>query len=112
MTKQTLVTEIKSENDLRDDNTIAKFENVADLGDEIKCYDFESTKERGDCYVQGIVRDKGYLFTPYKVYDIKITKRVWKGIDTTVSHLLNEGKTCLVPMETSIDFDGRITKVK
>lgn len=111
MTKQTLVTVIKSDNDLRNDNTIAKFENVAEVGDEIKCYDFQSRKERGDCYVQGIVRDKGYLFTSYKAYEIKITKRVWNGIDTTVSSLLNEGKTCIVPMETSMDFDGRIKKV-
>jgi hypothetical protein len=106
MTKQQTVTVLEP----YVDNTVnLKFANVANLGDEIKGYDFNPKRTDGDCYVQGIVRDKGELDKGYGCYEIKLTKRVWNGFDVTDK---TKDKIFFIPMEIDfMEFNTRVQKV-
>jgi len=91
------------------ENNMLKFENVAEVGDRIRGYDFESSK---DYFIEGIVTAKGWIKHPetgvelYKGYTINIDK---DGVK-------NEGKRTgdigYVPFESTFDYDERIKVIK
>tara|TARA_R110000744_G_scaffold280601_1_gene392692 strand:+ start:206 stop:538 length:333 start_codon:yes stop_codon:yes gene_type:complete len=92
-----------------DNTTNLKFANLANLGDEIKAYDFDEKRTDGDCFVQGIVLDKGELDRGYGCYQIRMTKKVWNGFDVT-----NKTKHSIfyIPFEVDLfEFDNRVQKV-
>lgn len=80
------------------------FEDVAIVGDKIRAYDFIPRKERKDCYVEGQIIEKGQMDNKmYLCYKIKVTKRVWLGLDNKIKN-----EIVYVPFETSDDlFDKK-----
>lgn len=84
-----------------------KFEAVAEVGDNVKCYDFEPMEGRTERYVVGRVVEKGFLaeygFKGYRVAVIKDT--MWPGEDAR--------EEIAAPFQTMfLEFDNRITKVE
>ena len=82
-----------------------KYENLANVGDRIRAYDFLG---RRDSYIEGVVTRKGRIETPrgvlmYAGYTIDI------DVDTLGGR---EGDVGYVPFETSLDYDDRIELVE
>lgn len=86
-----------------------KYENTANIGDNIMAYDFQPMAGRNPDYVEGtvveITSERGY-----KAFKIICTLDVWNG------KVLNDNGSRIhtfvyVPMETSHDYDGRIVKL-
>ena len=46
----------------------------ANVGDVVRSYDFKPLEDRGDCYIEGIVVEKGAGH-----YKIAVQNRVWDG---------------------------------
>lgn len=84
-----------------------KYQNLADLGDTIRAYDFAGMK---DAYIEGTVLDKGSIknadgaYLGYDGYTIKIMK---DGADFG-----REGEIGYIPFETSRDYDDRVELIK
>ena len=81
-----------------------KYQNLAEVGDRIRAYDFRGGR---DYYIEGVVTDKGAINTPrgvlmYTGYTIRI------DVDTLGGR---EGDTGYVPFETTFDYDDRIELV-
>jgi hypothetical protein len=79
-----------------------KYENLANIGDVIRAYDFMGNKE---AFIEGTIIAKGAVHTPsgqymYEAYTIKIEK---DGADWN-----REGDEGYIPFETSMDYDGRV----
>ena len=82
-----------------------KYENLANVGDRIRAYDFLG---RRDSYIEGVVTRKGSIHTPrgvlmYTGYTIAI------DVDTLGGR---EGDEGYVPFETSLDYDDRVELVE
>lgn len=90
-----------------------KFENVAEIGDTIKAFDFEPMEGRDDVFTIGKVVAKGMVYRSfdgveypmYKAYTIKVTASdKWSK--------RRKGELIYVPFESSMDYDGRVTLFK
>lgn len=87
-----------------------KYENVAEIGEKIRAYDFQPMEGRDDQYIEGVVLDKGWVVSPnggqqlFKGYTIEIDADGDNDGDRI-------GETGFVPFETTFDFDGRVQKV-
>jgi hypothetical protein len=83
-----------------------KFENLANVGDIIKAYDFQGTK---DYYLTGKVVAKGDVIhngmMMYRGYTVKILTSGGEG-----THYV-EGEEAYIPFESTFDYDGRIELV-
>lgn len=83
-----------------------KFENLAQVGDRIRSYDFMGNKE---AFIEGKVIAKGEIYHPtqgfymYDAYTIEIEK---DGADFG-----REGDIGYVPFESSMDYDERVELV-
>lgn len=82
-----------------------KFENLAEVNDRIRAYDFYGNKE---AYIEGVVVNKGWINSPegfplYKGYTIYI------DTDTIGGREMDHG---YVPFETSLEYDDRVTVVE
>ena len=80
------------------------FEDTATLGDKIKAFTFVPRPDRNPCYIEGIVRDKGFLDKSYQCYEIKLTKKVWNGQDVTDK---TKEQIWFVPFETDTDLEDK-----
>lgn len=83
-----------------------KFEGFM-VGDKVRAYDFEPMEGRKPRYVEGIiseVREKGTSEHQYSHYVIIV------DVDTLFDECPRG--TVYAPMETSMDFDNRIIKVR
>lgn len=84
-----------------------KFENIAEIGQKIRAYDFQPMPSRDDQFIEGVVVDKGWVIHPetgrqfFKGYTISIDADSSEGSDRI-------GDTGYVPFETSFDFDARV----
>jgi len=83
-----------------------KFEATAEVGDLIKCYDFEPFPGREERYVVGRVTEKGWIadhsVQGYRVEVLKDT--VWPDDERT---------EIVAPFQVMfLEFDQRITKVE
>ena len=97
------------------------FENVADLGDKIRAYDFAQFGEKAS-FIEGTVVDKGSCDDKYYAcYKIKLTKRLVAGKDVTTKTISAGADVWYVPFETNDDTWNvstdtkkieRVTKVK
>ena len=79
-----------------------KYENLANVGDVIRGYDFMGNKE---AFIEGRVLAKGAVHTPsgqymFEAYTIMIEK---DGADWD-----REDDEGYIPFETSMDYDGRV----
>jgi len=90
-----------------------KYENVANLGDTIKAFDFEPMPGREDAYLIGEVIEKGAFYQEIEEgrkiylcdgYTVKVTKS--PGFESRV------GEIMCVPFESTFDYDGRVTLYK
>lgn len=84
-----------------------KFENLANVGDVIRGYDFMGMK---DAYIQGTVTAKGSIYHPvegfymYEAYTIMV--------DKDGAGFGREGDTAYIPFETSMEYDGRVELIQ
>lgn len=83
-----------------------KFENAAEVGDLIKCYDFEPMDGRPERYVVGLVVEKGWISDfGLQGYRVEILK------DTCYPE--GERDEIVAPFEVMfLEHDMRITKVE
>lgn len=91
-----------------------KFEGFK-LGQAIKAFDFQPRPGDGPgtgTYVVGVIEDvcrAGSQRFPYAHYAIRCTRDVVAGIDVPRSkEYCRIGQIVMVPMETSMDFSGRV----
>ena len=87
-----------------------KFENIADVGQKIRAYDFQPMEGRDDQYIEGVVVDKGWIIHP------ETGRKFFKGFTISIDADSSEGRfrigdTGYVPFETTFDFDGRVQKI-
>ena len=76
------------------------FQNTADLGDQIRAYDFAQFGINS-CYIEGTVIAKGNCDDKYYAcYKIQLTKKIVKGINVTEK---TKDKIWYVPFETTDD---------
>ena len=77
------------------------FEDIADVGDKIRAFDFMPQADRGDYFIEGIVIEKGLLdLKDYLSYKICLTKVVRNNVDVTDKSIC---KYSYVPFETDCD---------
>lgn len=79
-----------------------KYENIAEIGDVIKAFDFQPMEGRGDRYVEGVVLSKTE-HNGAAVYMIRVTVDSAEHGEWT-----RVGEQVFVPFETTFDFDGRV----
>jgi hypothetical protein len=83
-----------------------KFENLANVGDRIRSYDFMGNRE---AFIEGVVVAKGEIkhptqgFVLYEGYTI--------AIDRDGAEFGREGDEGYVPFETSLEYDNRVERV-
>lgn len=84
-----------------------KYENSFEIGDRIRAYDFQPMEGRNECYLEGVIVDTT-TEPGYRAFVVECDTDVFDGLmhDTRIGHKI------FVPMETSNDYDGRITSVK
>lgn len=79
-----------------------KFENLANVGDVVRGYDFRGMKE---AYIQGTVIAKGAIQLDNGVY-------MYDGYTIRVeedgAEWGRDGDIAYIPFETSLDYDGRV----
>ena len=86
-----------------------KFENTAKIGDEIKAYDFDPARVKGETFVQGVVIDKGDFDRGYMCYQIKLTNRFINDKDVTNTE---DEKIWYIPYQVDLfEFDNRVQKI-
>lgn len=85
-----------------------KFEGFG-LGQKIRAYDFKPVEGRGDCYVEGRITSVDTSDNPrgYNYYAIVCSADILGGVPTI--HRI--GQTICVPMQTSMDWDDRVTLI-
>ena len=79
-----------------------KYENLANIGDTIRGYDFMGSK---DAYIQGRIIAKGevtdgkgrYIFLGYTII-----------VEKDGAEFGREGEEAYIPYETTMDYDGRV----
>lgn len=87
-----------------------KFENVAEVGQKIRAYDFQPIEGREDQYIEGVVVEKGWIIHP------ETGHKLFKGFTISIDADSSEGRfrvgdSGYVPFETTHDFDGRVQKI-
>jgi hypothetical protein len=83
-----------------------------EVGDLIRAYDFEPYPGRPDCYVVGIVREIGWIRNEYIGYTIDcVYDTMAKAAGVDEAKCSRVGATVYVPVQTSMDYDGRVTKI-
>ena len=75
-----------------------KFEGIR-VGTKIRAFDFPSLEDRDDMYVEGVIDHVSEEYG-YKAYYVIVSK------DT--SRTFSHRKVVMVPMESDVDYDGRI----
>lgn len=81
-----------------------------EVGDLIRAYDFEPCKGHPDVYVVGVVREIGWIQGAYIGYTIDCVFDSWDRIEEGKDGS-RVGKTVYVPVQTSLDYDGRVTRI-
>lgn len=81
-----------------------KFEDVANIGDKIKAYDFQPRRARENRFVVGTVIDKGFDDHMHAyIYKVRVEE------DTLFPE--NPRSVVGVPFEILFDYDHRVQKV-
>lgn len=81
-----------------------KFENVAEVGNKIKAYDFQPRDGRPDYFLVGTVTNKGMTPLGFAGYTVTVTE--------SPEHTVREGIEMFVPFEVMFDeWDGRVSLV-
>jgi hypothetical protein len=98
-----------------------KFENVANVGDVIKAYDFEPMSDRPDSYLVGEVLEKGPIYAkPHYTAEREVymcdgyTVFVKDSVTGRLEHDIERvGRIMYVPFEMAMsDFDNRVEVVQ
>jgi len=82
------------------------FENIANVGDIVRAYDFQPMADRPECFAEGEVVEKGYI-SAYGIdgYRIKVL--------TDTAFPEDPRPEIVAPFQIMfMDFDGRVTKVE
>lgn len=83
-----------------------KFENLANIGDRIRAYDFRGRK---DAFIEGVVTAKGPIKHPqgYNLFDGYTIQ-----IDVDGAGFDREGEDGYIPFGALIDYDDRVEIVE
>jgi hypothetical protein len=83
-----------------------KFENVANVGDVIKAFDFEPINDPNypDRFLVGRVVDKGEVEFGYSAYTVEVLE--------SPEYPERVGATMYVPFESFMDYDNRVSLVE
>lgn len=90
-----------------------KFEGFR-IGDTIRAQDFEPRTGRGECAVIGVIEEvsrDGCPQFPAAHYVVRATRDVWDGQDAPAAGS-RVGQSVYVPMESFLDWDGRVSIVR
>ena len=79
-----------------------KYENLAEVGQVIRGYDFRGSK---GAYLEGKVIAKGAIHTPSGQYYFDGYTIM---VETDGAEFGREGEEAYIPFETSMDYDGRV----
>ena len=88
------------------ENIMLKYQNLANVGDRIRAYDFMGRK---DAFIEGKIIDKGPIKNSdgaYLLYDGYTIE-----IDSDGAGFGREGDIGYVPFESSLDYDDRVELV-
>jgi len=81
------------------------------VGQRIRALDFAPREGRGACAIEGpithVFRD-GSPGHQYAHYVVAVERDIWQGHDVEPAHS-RVGTPFCVPMESSLDYDGRVT---
>lgn len=83
-----------------------KYQNLAEIGDRIRAYDFRGNR---DAYIEGVVKAKGAVRNPQGNYLLFDGYTIDIVTDTLGDRAGDEG---YVPFETTMDYDERVELVK
>lgn len=85
-----------------------KFETLANVGDHIRAFDFKPMSDRGDCYVIGVVTEKGVSHFGALGYMIRVTVDVFDG-KPAIAQASRVGDEVFVPYQVAVmEYDERI----
>ena len=82
-----------------------KYENLANIGDTIRGYDFYGNKE---AYVEGVVTDKGWVKHPITGMELYLGYTILVSKDGVQESFGREGEIAYVPFESSLEYDDRV----
>lgn len=83
------------------------------VGQVIRAQDFEPRLARAECAVECVIEAvnvEGTSRAPFAHYVTTCTRDIWRGVDQDKEHS-RVGQTVYVPMESTFDWDGRVTLV-
>ena len=83
-----------------------KYQNLAQVGDRIRAYDFRGNRE---AYIEGVVTAKGAIRNPQGAYLLFDGYTIDIDVDTLGGR---EGDQGYVPFESTFDYDERVELVK
>ena len=83
-----------------------KYQNLANIGDRIRAYDFMGRK---DAYIEGVVTAKGAIKNEEGAYMLYDGYTI--GIDKDGAEFGRVGDIGYIPFETSMDYDDRVELV-
>lgn len=88
-----------------------RHENKANIGDTIRAYDFMPREGVGNCFIEGVVLEKGNCDNKYyQCYKISLTRKISNDKDITPKV---GDKIWYVPFEVDYDeHENRVTKIK
>ena len=82
-----------------------KYENLANIGDTIRGYDFIGNTE---AYVEGVVTDKGWVKHPVTGMELYLGYTILVSKDGVQESFGREGEIAYVPFESSLEYDDRV----
>lgn len=82
-----------------------------EVGDCIKAFDFEPCKGRPLLYIVGTVRSIGWVRDEYIAYFVDCFYDSDEYTVASGAKHTRVGQTVYVPVMTSMDYDGRVSKV-
>lgn len=84
------------------------------VGQVIRAHDFEPISGREECSVEGVIEEvslDGSAQAPFAHYVIRATADTWRGV-ARLNEYSRIGRAVYVPMETMMDWDGRVALVE
>lgn len=85
-----------------------KFENIAQIGDRIRGYDFQSIKES---FIEGPVVAKGWIEKDGQKLFKAFTIQIERDGQSSEYNAGREGDLGYIPFETTFDYDNRVEVV-
>lgn len=89
-----------------------KYENVANIGDTVKAFDFEPMPDREDAFLIGKVIDKGEFYQDFEGHKVYLCDGYTVEVVESPGFEARVGAIMCVPFESTFDYEGRVTLVE